>query len=462
MKRVDPVDTGAVTARILAAVIFVHFTTVAGVARTAVAGVGTEAVAACAAVEAWVVVPAVVHVSLALFTAETDGASATVAVDAVGTDATVFARVGAAFVHVRLAVPAGVAWHAKTSEAPSIDASSLVLARIRLAFVDVLLAPTTLETVGTVAPVRTGSVDTNAIVFARRAFVALVDVLVAFRTHKTTWASTSVRPVDYTRVTYGSCIARIGCTGVVEVTQQSRFVGRAFAIIRGHSVVTNASIQTRLWGTVVHVNFAVVPLVAVDTDAIVAALVVGTSGSVFANVRHQCALVNVLAAITTGELAWTRTRVRVYAVHTLTSILAQMTWAVVDVDVAAGTGETVWTSTLVVVVAYVTTMAAIFARIWTAWVVVTFAVLPREPLLANALVRARGVDAASSIDTRAVVAFVDINFAVGTIEAIVATTSVRVRCRDAFSIAATRLTGTIIHLGTMYTFPSDRTCTSVV
>ena len=59
--------------------------------------------------------------------------------------------------------------HANASESsPFIDASSFILAGIRLALVDVDLASSTSETGRTIAAIRTRSVDANATVLTWR------------------------------------------------------------------------------------------------------------------------------------------------------------------------------------------------------------------------------------------------------------------------------------------------------
>lgn len=60
-------------------------------------------------------------------------------------------------------------WHAHASERSGIvQAGSFVFARMRVAFVDVRLAPRPRESLRAIAGERSGSVDANSVMFARR------------------------------------------------------------------------------------------------------------------------------------------------------------------------------------------------------------------------------------------------------------------------------------------------------
>lgn len=62
-----------------------------------------------------------------------------------------------------------ITWHAHASERPRvIQTGTFVFARMRVALVDVGLAPGSCESLRTIAGERSGSVDANSVVFARR------------------------------------------------------------------------------------------------------------------------------------------------------------------------------------------------------------------------------------------------------------------------------------------------------
>lgn len=168
----------------------------------------------------------------------------------------------------------------------------------------------------------------------------LVNVNVAFGTHKALGAVAVVAAGDHVSLANGSGLARVGGTGIVQVAEQSRLARGALAKVVGNSVMTSTTVETGLLGTVVHVNLAVLALEAVDADAAVAVLGVAARGAVLANVRIQGALIHVLSAVLASVLGRALTRVGTHAIDTSTPVLAQVVLAVVHVDLALVTGET--------------------------------------------------------------------------------------------------------------------------
>ena len=97
--------------------------------------------------------------------------------------------------------------------------------------------------------------------------------------------------------------------------------------------------QGSLWGAVIHVSLAVLALVAVDADALVAALLVGASGAVEARVLTSGTLVEVVTAVLAGPLWRAVAGVRVDVVDALAVVQAEVALAVVDVDLAMSSFE---------------------------------------------------------------------------------------------------------------------------
>ena len=85
------------------------------------------------------------------------------------------------------------------------------------------------------------------------------------------------------------------------------------------------------WSTIIHVLFTVVALVAIDTDAGVATLFVGTCGTVLAGVVAAGTFVHILWAVLAWPLEWALAGVRVDPVDALAAVLAKMSGAVVNV-----------------------------------------------------------------------------------------------------------------------------------
>lgn len=123
------------------------------------------------------------------------------------------------------------------------------------------------------------------------------------------------------------------------MAQKPGFVGRTFANIAGNAVMTSATIETGLDGTIVHVNVAIVALVSVDTNTRIASVGVMTRRSVLTNVRSGQAFVDILGTITTCIFGWTITGIGADSVNAAASVLAKMTVAIIYVDVAARAGE---------------------------------------------------------------------------------------------------------------------------
>ena len=115
-------------------------------------------------------------------------------------------------------------WHANASESAAlVQTGAVVLARIRVAFVDVDLAARSGESARAVALERSGRVDAQSVVFARRAGFAFVDVFRAVDSFEAVGTRTQVGAVDGTRFATGAGVARIRCAGVVQMTQQTSF-----------------------------------------------------------------------------------------------------------------------------------------------------------------------------------------------------------------------------------------------
>lgn len=117
-----------------------------------------------------------------------------------------------------------VTWHADTSESAAfVQASAVVLARIRVAFVDVDLASGAGESARAIAPERAGSVDAEAVVLARRTGLAFVDVFRTVDTFVAVRTRAHVGTIDGTCVTDGASVARIGSARIVQMAQQTSF-----------------------------------------------------------------------------------------------------------------------------------------------------------------------------------------------------------------------------------------------
>lgn len=116
-------------------------------------------------------------------------------------------------------------------------------------------------------------------------------------------------------VALGPGAAGVAGAGVLQVAQQPRLAGRTLTVEAADPVVAGAAVETAVLQTVVLVGLAVGPDVAVDTDALVAALGVLAGAVVLAGVAQR-ALVHVLAAVAALPVIRALAAVRVDAVDT--------------------------------------------------------------------------------------------------------------------------------------------------
>ena len=101
-----------------------------------------------------------------------------------------------------------------------------------------------------------------------------------------------------------------------------------------NSIVTSCAVEAGGSGTVVNVLGAIGTGPAVDANARISTVSVGTSGSVFAYARSKGALINVLVAVRTRERGGALASIGVDAIDARSSILTQMARTVVYILLA--------------------------------------------------------------------------------------------------------------------------------
>jgi hypothetical protein len=133
---------------------------------------------------------------------ETNGTTATVAVDQVLAYASILTRVGTTFVCVGLTVGSSITGHAYTSKStPFVNTGPLIQTRIVFAFIDINFTTTSFKSFGAITSVRSWSVDTGSAVLAGRSFVTFINVNIAFGSNETFGAIASVTSIDHARLT---------------------------------------------------------------------------------------------------------------------------------------------------------------------------------------------------------------------------------------------------------------------
>lgn len=243
----------------------------------------------------------------------------------------------------------GVTWHADATECTAfVQTSAVILAGIRIALVDVDLAPGSGESARAVAFERTWRVDAEPVVLARRTRLTLIDIVGTVDSLEPFGTRAHVRSVDGTRVANSTGVTRIRGASVVQMAQQPRFPGCALTEETAHAVVARRTVEASRSGTVVDVLRTVGTGPSVDADARVAAVCVGARGAVLANAGTEGTFIYVLVAVRSRKRRRATTRVTVDAIDASRSVLAQMARTVVQILLAVGTAETDWTATLVV------------------------------------------------------------------------------------------------------------------
>lgn len=433
-KRIVPIDADPPVARVRLAIINVRFAAHSRISRGTFAGISGDRVVADSAVPTGLR-QTVVDVDLAAHPGKADRARALERIDQIAADSAVETRIRGALVHVDLALRSGETWHANASKRSGIvQAATLVLTGVRLALVDVRLAAWSREALGAVARERTGRVDADAVVLAGRSLIALVDVLGTVDTLVAHRARTRERSVDRAGVTYGVRVARIRGTGVVQMAQQSGLAGRTPAVETTDAVDAGRSVEAGRVDAVVDVVAAVRTVPAVDADAVVAAVGVGTGGTVLADRRLLHALVHIRFAVLAGKARRALAVIGVDPVHTGGTVLAQIARAVVNILLAVFALETGWTFALVVELGRLLASSSVLARRRRTRNVGRFAVLAGISGITHALVRAVRIDALATVQAGILDALLDVLGAGCTLESLRADT-LEVAARDGASSA---------------------------
>ena len=98
-KIIVQINADTISARVLCTIVAIDLTTITIESRWAVTGVGSKIVSACSSIKARIVFT-LVHVLLAIFPRESIRTCTPIAVDEVGTNSAIDARVGCAFISI--------------------------------------------------------------------------------------------------------------------------------------------------------------------------------------------------------------------------------------------------------------------------------------------------------------------------------------------------------------------------
>lgn len=287
---------------------------------------------------------------------------------------------------------------------------------MRLALVDVGLAPGPGKALSTVAGERAGRVDTDAVVLARGTLITLVDILGTVDALVAHRAGTRKRPVDRAGITDCIGVARIRSTGIVQMAQQSRLARRAPTVEATDPIDTGGPVKTSRIHTVIDIVATVRPIPPVHADTVVAAVGVGTGGPILANRWLLNALVHIRVAIIAGKARRALAVIGIDPVYAGATVLTHIARTIVDVLLAVFTMEAWWTFAFVVKFRRLLASASVLARRRRTGNVVRLAVFPSVSGFTHALVRSMRVDALATVDARVLDALLDILGARQTLE----------------------------------------------
>lgn len=103
--------------------------------------------------------------------------------------------------------------------------------------------------------------------------------------------------------------------------------------------MAGSTMVTSCTGTVIDVLAAVISCPAVDTDAVIATMSVVAGPSILASIGHQFTFVHIFCAVLTCVMRWALAIIRVHSIHTHTTVLTVMAWAIIDVMFTVRTCE---------------------------------------------------------------------------------------------------------------------------
>lgn len=213
-------------------------------------------------------------------------------------------------------------WHANASKcARVVQAASIILARMAFAFVDIRFAARPGKPLRAIACKRTGRIDAFAVVFARRALHAFVDVFGAIDAFVAGRTRARVRAIHRTRVANSVRVAWIRGARVVQMAQQTRFARNAAADEAADAIDARGPIETGRVRTIVDIDAAIGSGPAVHTNARVSADRIRARRPILADRWSRQALVDVTLTVFAREIRSTFATIRVHIVNAFATIL---------------------------------------------------------------------------------------------------------------------------------------------
>lgn len=361
-----------------------------------------------------------INVHLAEITRKTFWAFAVKRVDFVNAFAIVDTRLAGTFICVNVAKYTLKSWHTNTVKTSDlIQTCCVIMAGVRHALINIHFTARSFISLKTLALERPFGVQAPTTMFTRvgskRAFI---NVHVAGRPSVSGWTGTNSLAIYWVGVTVGPLLAWVADAGVIEVAQQTGASMRALAEERGNAVMAGRPMIARCTGTVIDVLTAVITGPTVHTNAVIASMGIMASPSILTSIGHQLAFIYIFCTVLTCVMRWALAIIGVYSIHTDSTILTVVAWAVINVVLTVWACKAWQTAAVISCVPLLNTRASVLAWRRTAWHVESFTVLTRILLRTPAVVGPHLVHTHTTILTERgqLGAFVDILLAGFTME----------------------------------------------
>lgn len=178
-------------------------------------------------------------------------------------------------------------WHAEACEPSNlVQAGGIILARIRMALIDVHLTAGACVTLQTLTVEGAFCIHTFSSMFTRITIGhgTFIHIISAGSPLVALWTGADVLPIQGVGVTQRPLVARVANARIIQVTQKTRLSFWACAGEGGHTVNAGGARSAGSKGAVINILAAVVAAPSIDTDTSIAPIVIGAGTSILTSV----------------------------------------------------------------------------------------------------------------------------------------------------------------------------------
>lgn len=228
---------------------------------------------------------------------------------------------------------------------------------------------------------------------------ALINVQVAGRPSVARRTGTNGFAIYWVGVTVGPLLAWVADAGIIKVAQQTCASMRALAEERGNAVMACSPMIARCTGTIINILTAVITRPTVHTNTVIASMGIMAGPSILTCIGHQLTFIYIFGAVLTCVMRWTLAIIGVYSIHTDSTILTVVAWAIINVVLTVRASKAWQTAAVISCVPLLNTCASVLAWRRSAWHVESFTVLTRILLRTPAVVGPHLIHAHTTILT---------------------------------------------------------------